>query len=340
MEEHMNRRAVYSHGGTPSDVLRIIDGPDPGEPQRGQVRVRITAFPIHPGDLQAIEATSTEISSGDIAAGLEATGVVEAIGPDTPVGTGVKVGGRVTVFPHAGAWADWILADSTNVVAVPDGISDDIAAQLLVNPLTAIMLKREAEKHFAFGYGGLMVQTAAGSSVGRILSGAATIHSLPLINVVRSERGAELLRDRFSNIPAISTDRPGWVNDLRDIAADRPVSVALDPIGGRLAENLLDILAPGGTLINYGLIAQEPISVHASTILLKSLTLRGTSIGRWLADLSPERRASDVATAILIAYGLKDQFDVAGTYDFQDLGAAVDFAVKPGKVGTVLVRTQ
>ncbi|MFF4136406.1 hypothetical protein ACFY1B_33740 [Streptomyces mirabilis] len=56
--------------------------------------------------------------------------------------------------------------------------------------------------------------------------------------------------------------------------------MALDPIGGKLTESLLDLLALGGKLISYGQIAEEPISVHASTLLHKSLTLRGKSIGR------------------------------------------------------------
>ncbi|MFF4791533.1 zinc-binding dehydrogenase [Streptomyces sp. NPDC001276] len=94
-------------------------------------------------------------------------------------------------------------------------------------------------------------------------------------------------------------------------AGGRPVSVAFDPIGGELAESLLDLLTPGGKLVSYGLTAEEPISVHASTLLNKSLTLRGKNIGRWLSEASTERRASDVATAKQIALGLKDQFDVA-----------------------------
>jgi NADPH:quinone reductase-like Zn-dependent oxidoreductase len=333
----MNRRVVYTRGGSPADVLTVIEEPEPAAPERGQVLIRTTAFPVHPGDLQAVDAYPGEAAE-PVPAGVEATGVVEAIGPGTRVAPGVTVGGRVTVFPQPGAWSQWIVADAEAVVAVPDELSDEVAAQMLVNPLTTVMLRREAQEHLAFGYDGLLVQTAAGSSVGRLLTGVSQFHNLPLVNIVRSDRGAAELRKRFPDVSVVATEHPGWADEVRKAAGGRPVSVALDPIGGKLAETLLDLLTPGGKLVSYGQIGEEPISVPASTLLHKSLTLRGKNIGRWLSEASAERRASDVATAKQIALALKNQFDVAATYGLDELGNALKHAVRPGKIGTVLVR--
>ncbi|MFJ9968047.1 zinc-binding dehydrogenase [Streptomyces avermitilis] len=332
----MNRRVVYTRGGSPANVLTVIEEPEP-TPGAGQVLIRTTAFPVHPGDLQAVEAYP-EKAAKPVPAGVEATGVLEAIGPGTRVAPGVTVGSRVTVFPQPGAWSQWIVADAEAVVAVPDELSDEVAAQMLVNPLTTVMLRREAQEHPAFGYDGLLVQTAAGSSVGRLLTGTSLVHNLALFNVVRSDRGAAELRKRFPGVPVVATEHPGWAEEVREAAGGRPVSVALDPIGGKLAETLLDLLTPGGKLVSYGQIGEEPISVHASTLLHKSLTLRGKNIGRWLSEASADRRASDVATAKLIALALEDQFDVAATYGLDELGMALEHAVRPGKMGTVLVR--
>ncbi|MFE2972188.1 zinc-binding dehydrogenase [Streptomyces sp. NPDC059340] len=332
----MNRRVVHTRGGSPADVLTVIEEPEP-TPGTGQVLIRTTAFPVHPGDLQAVEAYREEAAE-PVPAGVEATGVLEAIGPGTHVAPGVTVGGRVTVFPQPGAWSQWVVADAGAVVAVPDELSDEVAAQMLVNPLTTVMLRREAQEHPAFGYDGLLVQTAAGSSVGRLLTGVSLAHDLALVNIVRSDRGAAELRKRFPDVPVVATEHPCWADAIRQAADGRPVSVALDPIGGKLTESLLDLLAPGGKMVTYGQIAEEPISVHASTLLHKSLTLRGKNIGRWLSEASAERRASDVATAKLIALTQKDQFDVAATYGLDELGSALKHAVRPGKIGTVLVR--
>jgi NADPH:quinone reductase-like Zn-dependent oxidoreductase len=333
----MNRRVVCTRGGLPADVLTVIEEPEPAAPERGQVLIRTTAFPVHPSDLLAIEAYRGTAAK-PVPAGMEATGVVEAIGAGTRAAPGVKVGGHVSVFPQPGAWSQWIVADAEVVVAVPDELSDEVAAQMLVNPLTTVMLRREAEEHLAFGYDGLLVQTAAGSSVGRLVTGVCRFHNLPLVNVVRSDRGAAELRKRFPDVPVVATEHPGWADEVRKAAGGRPVTVAFDPIGGKLAENLLDLLTPGGKLVIYGQIAEEPISVHASTMLHQSLTLRGATLGRWLSEASAERRASGVATAMQIALALKDQFDVAATYGLGELANVVEHSVRPGKVGTVLVR--
>ncbi|MET7902562.1 zinc-binding dehydrogenase [Streptomyces sp. NPDC005355] len=333
----MNRRVVHTRGGSPADVLTVIEEPDPATPEHGQVLIRASVFTVHPGDLQTIEAYPGNAAQ-PVPAGTEVTGVVEAIGPGTRVAPGVEVGGRVTVFPQPGAWAQWIVADADLVAAVPDELSDEVAAQMLANPLTAVMLRREAQEHLAFGYDGCLVQTAAGSSVGRLVTGVSQFHNFPLVNVVRSERGAAELRKRFPDVPVVSTEHPGWADEVRKAAGGRPVSVALDPIGGKLAESLLDLLSPGGKLVSYGLIAKEPISVHASTLLSKSLTMRGKNVGQWPSEASAERRQSDVATAKQIALALTDQFDVAATYGLAELAIAVEHAVRPGKVGLVLVR--
>ncbi|MFE5112027.1 zinc-binding dehydrogenase [Streptomyces sp. NPDC056663] len=334
----MNQRVVYTRGGSPAEVLTVIEEPEPAAPKLGQVLVRTTAFPVHPGDLHAIGAYSGE-AADLVTPGIEATGVVEAIGPGTHVAPGVEVGGRVTVFPQSGSWSQWFMADAEAVVAVPKELPDEVAAQMLANPLTAVMLRREAQEHAAFGYDGFLVQTAAGSSVGRLVTGVSQFHNFALINIVRSERGAAELRKRFPDVPVVSTEHPGWAEEVRKVASGRPVSVVLDAIGGNMAGSLVDLLAPGGKLVSYGMIAEEPISVHASTLVSKSLTLRGKNIiSGWPSEASPERRASDIATAKQIALALTDQFDVAATYRLGELADAVEHAARPGKVGTVLVR--
>ncbi|GGT52834.1 hypothetical protein GCM10010207_61190 [Streptomyces atratus] len=69
----------YTRGGLPADVLTVIEEPESAAPGHGQVLIRTTAFSVHPGDLQAVEAYPGKAAQ-PVPAGLEATGVVEAIG--------------------------------------------------------------------------------------------------------------------------------------------------------------------------------------------------------------------------------------------------------------------
>jgi NADPH:quinone reductase-like Zn-dependent oxidoreductase len=333
----MARSVVYSKAGSPADVLGVIEGDAPGGPDRGQVLVRVTTFPIHPGDLQAIEATTFRPGGPEqLAAGAEATGVVQAVGPGVDI-SGVEPGARVTVFLQPGAWSEFVLADAEFVVPVPQNLSDDIAAQMLVNPLTVQMLRRAVEATRAVAYNGVFLQTAAASSVGRLMTAGSEHHAIGHINIVRSAEGADLLRKRFPNTPVVSTAQPGWKEEVRKLAGPRPITAAIDPVGGRIAADLLDVLAPGGTLITYGRIADEPIPLHATKLLDNSLTIRGVSVARWATVTSPEQRFWDVQTALMMAQDLSAQFEPAAHYDVSDIAKAVEHAVRPGKVGTVLV---
>src|ERR1700722_15409625 len=175
----MGLAAVYTEAGDPADVVKLIDVDDPPDPGPGQVLVRVTLFPIHWGDLQTIQLASP---TGQVGAGVEATGVVEKVGPGVHH---VTPGARVSVFPQPGAWAERVTADAQFVVPVPDSFSGEGPAQMLVNPRTVLMLRREAEKHFAPGYDGVVLNNAAGGVVGRLVTASLSNHHIATISLVR-----------------------------------------------------------------------------------------------------------------------------------------------------------
>lgn len=328
----MGLGAVYMEAGDPADVVKLSDVDEPSDPGPGQVVIRVTLFPIHWGDLQAIQLASP---TGRVGAGVEATGVVEKVGPGVHH---VKPGARVSVFPQAGAWAERVTADAQFVVPVPDSVPDEVAAQMLVNPLTVLMLRREAEKHFTTGYDGVVLNNAAGGAVGRLVTAGFSNHHIATVGLVRRAETAQQLRERFPEVPVVVTEDPDWPAAARELIGGRTVGAALDPIAGALGADLLGLVSPGGTVVVYGRMADEPIPVHATALLDRGLTLRGATIGRWVATASPEQRLSDTNTACQMAQALSSQFDVAAIYPIAELSDAIRHATKPGKIGTVLVR--
>jgi len=330
----MTLAITYAAAGDPADVLATTEIPDPPPPEPGQVQIKVRAFPIHPGDLAGINFVPP--APGERAVpGLEATGVVVAVGPgvSTPA-----VGTRVTVFPNPGSWAQRINVPAELAVTVPDSVSDDIAAQMVCNPLTALLLYRAAQQHFSVGFDGFVINNAANSSVGRLFTAGAQHHQIATISVVRSAARAQELAERYPNVPVISTDNPDWVEQVRTVADGRPIPVALDPVGGTIAADLMSLLSAGGTLITYGQIAQENIPLHASNLLGGEIGLRGLTIGRWLTGTAPERRASDIASARALATSQPAEFDVAGAYSLDQITDAVQHVNRPGKIGTVIVK--
>jgi NADPH:quinone reductase-like Zn-dependent oxidoreductase len=183
-----------------------------------------------------------------------------------------------------------------------------------------------------------VLNNAAASSVGRLFTAIAEHHQIATISIVRSEARAHQLRDRFPTVPVVSTSDPDFVERIRTAAAGRPIPVALDPVGGTMADDLLSALSPGGTLIIYGALGQEPIPLHAAAVLHSALGIRGLTISRWLTAVSAEQRASDVASAVTITTGMPQHFDVAAVYPLDRIADAVRHVSQPGKVGTVVVK--
>ena len=332
----MTRAITYAKAGEPADVLEAGEIPDPPTPGRGQIQVEVRAFPIHPGDLVGVRLGPPDPGQRTVP-GLEATGVVVAAGPgvDNPT-----VGTRVTVFPNPGSWAQRINVAAKVAVPVPDSVSDDVAVQMVCNPLTALLLYRAAQQHFSVGFDGVIINNAANSSVGRLFTASVQHHQIATISVVRSADRARELAARYPNVPVVSTDSPEWVPQIRAIADGRPIPAALDPVGGPVAGHLLSLLSSGGTLISYGAMAQENIPLHASALIGGEIGIRGLTIGRWLSGVAPERRASDIASVTAIATGLSAEFDVAATYTLDQITDAVQHVNAPGKIGTVIVKAK
>jgi NADPH:quinone reductase-like Zn-dependent oxidoreductase len=317
--------------GHPADLLEVTEIADPPPPGPGEIQLEVRAFPIHPGDLYLIPPARGRRA----VAGLEATGVVVAVGPgvNTPA-----VDTRVTTFPNPGSWARRINVAAELAVAVPDSLGDEVAAQMVCNPLTALLLHRAAQQHFSVGFDGVVINNAANSAVGRLFTVWAEHHQIATISVVRSALRARQLAERYSTVPVVSTDNDQWAEQVRATARGRPISVAVDPVGGNVAGELISLLTAGGTLITYGALAQENIPVHASALLGSEIGLRGLTISRWFT-VAPERRASDIAAAAGLAAAHASELDVAATYSLDQITDAVQHVSRPGKIGTVIVHT-
>jgi NADPH:quinone reductase-like Zn-dependent oxidoreductase len=330
----MTLAITYRRPGDPADVLEVTDIGDVSPPAPGQVQVQVAAFPIHPGDLLAI-AAGRPSGPEPWVAGAEATGVITDVGSGV---AGFSPGARVTFFPHNGAWSEIVNVDTTIAVPVPDSLPDEIAAQMVCNPITVVMLRRAAERHFSVGYDGVLLNNAAASAVGRLFTAMALYHQIASISIVRSEQRAQQLREKFPTVPVVSTSSPNWTDEVRVAAGGRPIPVALDPVGGADTTDLLSLVSAGGTVFVYGALADTNITLHAGDMLNSERAIRGLSIARWLVAVPAEKRASDLACAVLIAEGLREHFDTAAIYPLDHITDAVRHVTRPGKLGTVLVK--
>jgi NADPH:quinone reductase-like Zn-dependent oxidoreductase len=163
-----------------------------------------------------------------------ATGGLRGLRPDRRGGEGVDLapGTRVAFFPGRAAWSEHALVSADFVTAIPDTISDEIAAQLHVNPLTTALLRRAVIRAGVQPGNDVVVLTAAGSAVAKLVIATLGRMGIDAIGVVRSDSGAAELSALVPGLPVISTQSEGWQERLTAVAANRPIKAVLDPVGG------------------------------------------------------------------------------------------------------------
>jgi NADPH2:quinone reductase len=232
---------IHAYGGP--DVLRW-EPHDPGEPGRGEVLIRQTAVGLNFIDIY--ERTGLYPNPLPAGLGREAAGVVEAVGPGV---RGVAVGDRVAyVSSQGGAYAQHRRMPAARVVAIPDGVSDRLAAAAMLKGLTAQFLLRRTHR---VKRGDVVVVHAAAGGVGLIASQWARHLGATVIGVVGSDAKAEVARAHGCHHTLVlgRDDLPARV---REITGGRGADVVYDSVGKDTFFASLDSLRPLGLMVSYG----------------------------------------------------------------------------------------
>jgi len=231
-----------SETGDPS-VMKLVDVevPQPGE---GEVRVRHTAIGLNFIDTYHRSGLyPVTLPSG---LGLEAAGVVEELGPGV---RGLKVGDRIAYGTGAlGAYAQARNVKATRVSKIPQGISDETAAGMMLKGMTARYLLRAT---YQVKRGETILLHAAAGGVGLILSQWAKALGATVIGTVGSSAKMEIARAHGCS-HVIDTSREDVVARVRDITGGTGVPVVYDGVGQATLMTSLDCLKPRGLLVSFG----------------------------------------------------------------------------------------
>ena len=164
-----------------------------------------------------------------------------------------------------------------------------VASLTLVNPLTAQVLLDAADHTSSAD--DVLLATAAGSSVGGLLTTLHLRRGGSLIALVRRADAARQYHERFPDVPVVSTADPDWPALVRKAAGSRRIGIALDAVGGTLPRPLASLLADRGTLISYGMLARGSTTLESLNLIGRQLLLRGVNVGSWFARPPAQRRA-------------------------------------------------
>jgi NADPH2:quinone reductase len=226
-----------------SDVLHYVDYDVP-PPAKGQVRVKHTAIGVNFIDTyQRTGLYALPLPSG---LGSEAAGLVEALGEGV---TGFKVGDRVGYSGGAiGAYADANNVPQDKLVHLPAGVSDEIAAAILLKGMTAQYLLRRIHPVKA---GETIVFHAAAGGVGQIGVQWAKHLGASVIGTTTSPSKIALCKENGCD-HVLNTHDAGWEKKVREITNGAGVPVVYDSIGKDTFLAGLDCLAVRGIMVTYG----------------------------------------------------------------------------------------
>ena len=263
---------VYRRNGEPSQVLAFEDIAAPAQPDPNEVVVRVTRRMVHPiDDLMVRGYIPAPIPAEGTVPGGDGVGVVVQGCPGVDAASGIKPGQRVMLFPAQGTWAERVVAPAMAIIPVPDDVDDATACQIAINGITAIVLMRAA---LAASGGGPLLVTAAGSSVGRNLIALAQMRGAKAVGLVRSDAGAAILAPSVPGVSVVSSEHEGWAAKVTAAAGQAP-AVAIDPIGGEMSPQLLNLLADGGTLLTYGGMDARSSAISTISLTVRQQTLKG-----------------------------------------------------------------
>lgn len=329
------KAAVFDRFGDPADVLDVRDVPQPVVVS-GQVVVRMLASPINPSDLLVVRGQYGRLPSLPATPGFEGVGVIESAGGGVlNLLRGLKPGRRVVVLNGKGGnWAEQVLVPSRQVVPIPPDIPDEQAASFFVNPATALLMTRSVMR---VPSGAWLLQTAAGSALGRMVIRLGKHFGFRTINVVRRrEQADELLR--LGGDAAIATNDETVDTRVHDLTGGEGVPFAIDAVGGATAVAVVRSLAADGRMLVYGTLSNEPMSLDQRLLMVGNKRIEGFWLSEWV-------RRQGVLTMLRLFRQVRRLMragvlttDVGTSFPLSDLKAAVRHAETPGRQGKTLLR--
>lgn len=236
-----NAIRIHEFGGPEVMQWEELELPDPAD---GEARIRHTAIGLNFIDVyHRTGLYPTELPAG---LGSEAAGVVEALGAGV---TELSVGDRVVYTGRPNdAYSEQRNFAAAELVPIPDSVSDEIAAAVLLKGLTAWYLLHHS---YAVQSGDPILLYAAAGGVGSIASQWAKQLGATVIGVVSTDKKAALARSQGCDhiVMADDPDIPGTVRQLTD---GHGVAAVYDSVGKDTFITSLDCLRPHGTMVSFG----------------------------------------------------------------------------------------
>lgn len=235
---------ITEYGGP--EVMKLVDL-SVGEPGPGELRIRHQACGLN--FIDVYQRTGLYNNPLPLTLGMEGAGIVEAVGEGV---THLKPGDRAAYASQPpGAYSQLRVMPAKAVVQLPDAISFEDGAAMMLKGLTVQYLLRKTQPVGGLQPGDFVLFHAAAGGVGLIACQWARAMGLQLIGTAGSDEKCQLALDHGAS-HAINYRSENFVDRVRQITGGAGVKVVYDSVGKDTFERSLDVLRPFGLLANFG----------------------------------------------------------------------------------------
>jgi NADPH2:quinone reductase len=285
------------------EVLEVVDLPDP-EPGPDEVVVEVVRAGMNFAD--------THQRENDYLAKAELPLI-----PGGEIAGRTADGRRVAAMLANGGYAEKVVAHRAALVPIPDEVSDDQAAGVLLQGLTAWALLRISAR---LERGESVVVQAAGGGTGTLAVQLAKRYGAGRVIALASTGEKRDLAIRLGADAAVDSRSDDLAAAIREANGGDQVDVVLEMAGGAAFDACLSVLAPFGRLVSFGIASRQPNEVMTQKLMRTSRAV----VGFWLVHLfrRPDLLEQGI-TELLEAVGSgKLEVVIGATYGLSDVADA------------------
>jgi NADPH:quinone reductase len=322
-------RAWRAHRYGPyRDVLSYDECDDPEVPETGAV-IRVASASLNFPDLLAVAGKYQVKAPLPFVPGIEAAGTIVAAGAKSVY----RPGQRVIANNLWGAFAEKMAAPDASLFAIPDAMTDDEAASLLVTYQTSyfalVHRARMRPTETLLVHGGAGGVGIAAIQIGKALGGT-------VIATAGSDDKLEICRQAGADV-VINYRDDDFVAAVQKATAGRGADVIYDPVGGDVFDKSLKCIAWEGRLLVIGFASGRIPEIPANKILLKNISVVGLYWGAYQFHAPDMFRQAHEALSRLYVEG-KIKPVVWKAFPLAELPTALEALESRASYGKIVVR--
>ena len=321
-------RAVVCRELAGPDALELAELPVP-EPGACGVRIRVRAAGVNFADSLMLTGRYQEKPPLPFTPGLELAGEIEAVGAGV---RGLHPGQRVLAVVGHGAFAEYAIARTDDVVVLPDDLDDVTAAGFAIAYGTAHgALRWRAVLHA----GEVLVVHGAGGGVGLTAVECGKAIGAEVIATARGSEKLALARAHGAD-HAVDSEEPELKQRIRDLTGGRGADVVYGPVGGAMFDAALRSIAWEGRIVIVGFASGQVPQVPANVLLVKNAAVLGFYWGSYRKH-DPERLRDGFKELFAWHRQGRIQPHVSQTLSLERAGDAIRLLTDRRAVGKVVI---